>query len=191
MKKQWKFWEIAIFHRKWLLQAKKSSNLKERKLRQERRKVSLQHNWNAFRHLALNNLKTVPHTHPSPSWGGSSRCNTPVLRTNAGGERFQTTLKPQISHFCAILRWEPLHFSHPTVFCHPELGSGWQGRENHASGGRIWAYLLQSGDSETSSEWRCAFFVTLNLIQGRKISAYRLSACNSALRKVIGRMEMN
>ncbi len=51
---------------------------------------------------------------PSPSWGGSSRRNTLVFRTNADGERLQISLKSQNSHFCTILRWEPFHFSHPT-----------------------------------------------------------------------------
>ena len=51
---------------------------------------------------------------PSPTRGGSSRCNTSVLLTNAGGERPQASLKAQKSHFFTTMRWEPLHFSHPT-----------------------------------------------------------------------------
>ena len=47
----------------------------------------------------INNLKTAPHPSPSPTRGGCSRCNTLVLRTNAGGGRLQTFLKPKISIF--------------------------------------------------------------------------------------------
>ena len=33
-------------------------------------------------------------------------------------------LKASRPHFCTILRWEPFHYSHPTIFRHPELVSG-------------------------------------------------------------------
>ncbi len=65
-----------------------------------------------------------------------------VFRTNAYGERPQTIFKTQNLHFCTILRWEPFHFSHPTVFRHPELDSGSQGRGLSTS---IWRFRNKFG----------------------------------------------
>ena len=68
----------------------------------------------ALYHLAIKQPQNRSPPQPSPTRGGSSRCNTSVLLTNAGGERPQASLKAQKSHFFTTMRWEPLHFSHPT-----------------------------------------------------------------------------
>ncbi len=65
-----------------------------------------------------------------------------VFSTNADGERPQTIFKTKNLHFCTILRWEPFHFSHPTVFRNPELDSGSQGRGLSTS---IWRFRNKFG----------------------------------------------
>ena len=88
----------------------------------------VQHDGVLFITWQLNKFKTVPH--PSPprvgeGWGGSSRCNTSVLRTTAGGEQFQTTLKPQIPIFAQSCGGN--RFTFPTLQFFVTLNS-FQGR---------------------------------------------------------------
>ena len=80
----------------------------------------------------INNLKTAPLHGPSPTRGGSSRCNTSVLRTNAGGGRPKTILKPKISIFAQFCGGN--RFAFPTLQLNnlkaaphpspPQLGEG-------------------------------------------------------------------
>ncbi len=79
---------------------------------------------------------------PLPELGREQALKYAVFSTNAYGERPQTIFKTKNLHFCTILRWEPFHFSHPTVFRHPELDSGSQGRGLSTS---IWRFRNKFG----------------------------------------------